>query len=125
MSDYTFSQADLEDIRAHGLTPETVSGQLRMIARGVCAPELIAPCTINNGIMPLEPETVKRLTAVVRQAADKGRITKFVPASGAATRMFKELIAAHQNPDKKKLASDKSVTALLANLNRSPATTPW
>jgi hypothetical protein len=118
MSDCTFSQADLENIRAHGLTPDTVTGQLRMFARGVCAPELIAPCTINNGIMPLETEAVKRLGAICRQAADKGRITKFVPASGAATRMFKELIAAHQNPDKRKQASDKSVTALLANLNR-------
>ncbi|MEW6079420.1 MAG: DUF4301 family protein [Thermodesulfobacteriota bacterium] len=118
MSDYPFSQADLEDIRAHGLTPETVNAQLRMFARGVAAPELIAPCTINNGIMPLETETVRRLAAVFRQAVDNGRLAKFVPASGAATRMFKDLIAAHQKPGGESPASDKSVTALLANLNR-------
>jgi hypothetical protein len=118
MSDFTFSRADLDDIRAHGLSPDAVRDQLRLFARGVSTPELIAPCTINNGIMPLDTEAAKRLTAIFRKAADKGRITKFVPASGAATRMFKELIAARQNSDEKKLISDKSVAALLDNLNR-------
>jgi hypothetical protein len=40
----------------------------------------------------------KHLFAAAERAALDGRITKFVPASGAATRMFKDLIAAQGEP---------------------------
>ena len=113
MNDITFSKEDLEDIHAHGLTPETITGQLHRFQKGVFTPELVAPCTLGNGVRPLLAEDEKRLQAAFRQAVNDGRVTKFVPASGAATRMFKGLIAAWNRSDKTDLSSDRSVAALI------------
>jgi hypothetical protein len=118
MNDINFSKEDLEDIHTHGLTPETVTEQLDLFQRGVFTPELIAPCTIGKGVRPIGADDEKRLTTAFRQAAQNGRITKFVPASGAATRMFKNLIAAWNNPDKSLLSSDRNVAALIDNISR-------
>ena len=118
MNDLTFSPADLTDIDAHGLSPEIVGDQLRRFRQGVASPELIAPCTIGNGLRRLDSAAEKRLIPVYRQAARDGRFTKFVPASGAATRMFKDLIVAGQDADEKALAADTSVASLMANIRR-------
>ena len=118
MNDTTFSKKDLEDILAHGLKPETITEQLDLFQRGVFTPELIAPCTIGNGVRMLSADDGSRLTAAFRQAAQNGRITKFVPASGAATRMFKNLLAAYNHPDRSYLSSDSSVTELIDKIER-------
>lgn len=52
------------------------------------------PCTVGDGIVQLDPSQHDELVQAGRHAAAEGRVQKFVPASGAATRMFKELIAA-------------------------------
>jgi len=118
MNDFTFSRTDLEDINAHGLNPDAVNDQLRMFSRGVSPPELIAPCTLDNGVTALDSDSLTRLEDIFRQAVDQGRITKFIPASGAATRMFKELIKAYHNKDENPPASDTSVATLIDNISR-------
>lgn len=118
MNDTIFSKEDLKAINAHGLTFEKVSEQLELFARGVSVPELSAPCTISNGILQVTDKDAGRLSAVFRQAAQDGRVTKFVPASGAATRMFKDLITAHHHSGSTPLSDDKNVAALVDNISR-------
>lgn len=49
---------------------------------------------MGDGIVRLDASSHARLLESADRAAGDGRITRFVPASGAATRMFKDLIAA-------------------------------
>lgn len=71
--------------------------QLAYFKRGLKPAELVKSATINNGIKIIKYEDFERLTGLHKKAADSGRIMKFVPASGAATRMFKKLETANRN----------------------------
>jgi len=54
--------------------------------------ELARPCTVGDGIVRLTAEEIPELHALQEEAAAASRFQKFVPASGAASRMFKDLI---------------------------------
>ncbi len=118
MNDHMFSETDLKDINNHGLAPETVRKQLRLFAAGVTTPSLIAPCTLDNGVITFDAPAMERLAGIFAPVAAAGRVTKFVPASGAATRMFKKLIGALHNADKQDPAGDETVTRLTENIDR-------
>jgi hypothetical protein len=51
------------------------------------------PCTIGDGIRRVSRADLSRYVLVADQARLEGRFTKFVPASGASTRMFKDVAA--------------------------------
>lgn len=68
-----------------------ITQQLKIFLSGVKVPFLIKPCTIGDGIIRIEKNQHKELLEAYNNAALEGRLTKFVPASGAASRMFKKL----------------------------------
>jgi hypothetical protein len=49
-------------------------------------------CTVGDGVERIEDDEKPELLALHAEAARSGRLTKFVPASGAASRMFKHLL---------------------------------
>jgi len=87
-----FTQADQEALKAKGLTEEQAAGQLRTLQQGVPYLTLDRPCTVNDGIMRLSPDTIRDCIHRYEGEAPQREITKFTPASGAATRMFQDLI---------------------------------
>ncbi|HJX33948.1 MAG TPA: DUF4301 family protein [Desulfatiglandales bacterium] len=93
MSGTIFNKEDLDDIRARGMTPEKVLNQIEAFKRGVTPLTLIRPCTVGDGIISLENKDIERLCGVYEKAALTGRAIKFVPASGAASRMFELLMS--------------------------------
>ena len=93
LSGTIFNKEDLEDIRDRGITPEKVLNQIEAFRRGVTSLTLIRPCTVGDGITSLGDKEIKRLSSVYEKAASTGRAMKFVPASGAASRMFKLLLS--------------------------------
>lgn len=68
--------------------------QIKRLSQGTIPVALVRPCTAGDGIALLSDLDRDDLTAAYEQARAAGRVTKMVPASGAATRMFKELLAA-------------------------------
>jgi Domain of unknown function (DUF4301) len=91
-SDVPLSDQDLRQIHAHGLTPEQVRRQLRFFAappRPIC---LARAARVHDGIQSIP--AAERDAYLDRQAegARQGRFTKFIPASGGATRMFELLL---------------------------------
>lgn len=70
---------------------EIVTRQLNMFLNGVKIPFLVKPCTIDDGIIRLDENQHKDLIEIYNNAALEGRLMKFVPASGAASRMFQKL----------------------------------
>ena len=86
-----FTEADARRIEKEGLTCEQALAQIDLFKRGVCPVKLNRPCTISDGIITIPEEDVTKMVALYEEAVRKGRsMLKFVPASGAASRMFRD-----------------------------------
>lgn len=90
---------DRRAIEARGMDPADVEAQLALLADPPGFARLDRPCTVGDGIERVGEECERRLLALADEAAAAGRLTRFVPASGAATRMFDALAAALAGPD--------------------------
>ncbi|MBW1645674.1 MAG: DUF4301 family protein [Deltaproteobacteria bacterium] len=91
-----FSPADIEQIEKHGLTVAQVEAQLEIFRRGIEPIDLDRPCTVGDGILRLGEDEIDRLGDLyAARGADPGRAMKFVPASGAASRMFQLLVSCY------------------------------
>jgi hypothetical protein len=80
-------------LRSHGISEERALGQLGIFRAGQKYTQLERACTLNDGIVRLSQTEIESLSAAYSAAAAQGRALQFVPASGAATRMFKGLLA--------------------------------
>lgn len=86
------SQEDLKQISLRGITEEQVEHQLDEIKQGFPFLKIEAAASIGKGIMsPTENEMNKYLSTWDTYLTGCHKIVKFVPASGAASRMFKNL----------------------------------
>lgn len=81
----------LQQIAEQEVPEEKVLAQIEIFKRGMPFLRLNRPCTLADGITALGAERFPGLLARYAAAAEAGRLSKFVPASGAATRMFKAL----------------------------------
>ena len=90
--DFMFTKKDLEFIERNGLTLNDVESQLHIFSRGIPPLDIIGPAGPGNGIVCLENEEQEEL--ITRYEQWNGSRIKFVPASGAASRMFKDLFSA-------------------------------
>lgn len=86
----TWSAADRERIAAEGLTLPEVERQLALLREGVRPLHLNRPCRVGDGIVQIPAERWEGLLALYGEALSRYRFAKFVPASGAASRMFRE-----------------------------------
>lgn len=88
------TQQDLQQISQHGMTEEQVNQQLENIKNGFPFLELQAAASTEHGIMVADELQKKHYVELWNQYKQGNhRIVKFVPASGAASRMFKDLYA--------------------------------
>ena len=99
MAHISLSHADLKQIEARGMTREKVISQMERFKRGFAYSKLKRACTVGDGIGVLDKADLNRLGDAFSKAALAGRVMKFVPASGAATRMFKSLLSFHDHYD--------------------------
>jgi hypothetical protein len=88
MTKNLFTEADLEQMEELGITEEEARRQLAILAKGQRWAALVRPCTPGDGIATIDREDQERFISRWREGAAKGRLSAFVPASGAATRMF-------------------------------------
>jgi hypothetical protein len=86
-----FTEKDLQQIQENGLTIEKVNAQIDLIKTGMSYSNLIAAATIGEGILKLSEQEEQEFINHYEAKRDTINIVKFVPASGAATRMFKFL----------------------------------
>ena len=94
-----FTQEDLLQIEQHGLTAEQVEQQIANFRQGFPSLPVVRAASVGDGVLRLDEEALSRAEARYEAAAKALRVVKFVPASGAATRMFKELFE-YVNDDK-------------------------
>lgn len=92
-----FSPGDLEQIRLKGLSIDQVEKQLEIFKKGLPAVHIMAAATAGNGIIKLTENDLEKLSEVFEDHKSGMDISKFVPASGQATRMFKFLFEYLEN----------------------------
>ncbi|MDC8002749.1 DUF4301 family protein [Aureisphaera galaxeae] len=85
------TEKDIDQIETHGLTLHKVYKQLETFNRGIPFANVITTASIGNGIQEIDEKERKQLEHYFDEKKDDLDIVKFVPASGAATRMFKFL----------------------------------
>jgi len=100
-----FAKNDIEQIRARGITLQQAEFQIETFRKGFSYCHLQRPCTKGDGITVLNKSDLMRLQKTYSHAALSGKAMKFVPASGAASRMFQVLLTA-----KDQTALDSSLT---------------
>ncbi|MCH5329724.1 MAG: DUF4301 family protein [Alistipes sp.] len=108
-----FTQKDVKQIEAHGLTVEQVEAQMANFRKGFPYLKVVAAASAGNGIAVLTPQERDEAIRTWEEASHSLAAVKFVPASGAASRMFKELFE-FVNEDKRTPA----VEQVLGNLQR-------
>lgn len=84
---------DLIQIRKMGITEQQIEMQLSIFREGISHVKIDRPAIAGDGIIRLDQESVKSLASKFDKACGELSVTKFVPASGAATRMFRDLFA--------------------------------
>ncbi len=89
---YMFTPKDLEQIEGRGATLPQVKEQIEHFKSGFPWMKIVGPATPERGIKVLDAEAVKKAVSYYKKADVKGK-SKFVPASGAASRMFKDMFA--------------------------------
>ncbi len=85
------SPRDFVQINEHEIPFENIKKQLEIFKNGISKTILVAPATLKNGIVKLSDESLKQKAAFFDTNKSNLKLEKFVPASGAATRMFKFL----------------------------------
>lgn len=86
-----FTEADKEIIKAKENTVEEIKAQLLFFKNGIKSINCLKPATVNDGILSFSSGDVLGYSLYFDDQKENLEIAKMVPASGAATRMFKEI----------------------------------
>ncbi|MGJ5642680.1 DUF4301 family protein [Formosa sp. S-31] len=105
-----FSEQDLKQIDNKGLTLKKIDRQISQFKNGIPFVKLASAAVVNHGILQLTDEDRKSYAKLYDSKRNDLDVVKFVPASGAATRMFKTLFnyVSNHNPD-----SDESLNSYI------------
>lgn len=97
----------------HGLTPAALETQLKNFREGFPFLPVTRAASCGDGIRVLDAAGIEQAAARYDRAKESLRVVKFVPASGAATRMFKDLFEFVREGRRTAVVGE-----LLANLRR-------
>ena len=105
-----FSKEDIRQIGQRGSSVQTVQDQVERFKKGFPWMKIVAPATPERGILVLDNAAVDAAVKYYESAEIKGKC-KFVPASGAASRMFKDLFSGLDSLKEGKNIPDESPAA--------------
>ena len=110
-----FSDKDLQQIEGKGLTVDKVNQQIDTFKNGVSFLNLKEAANIDSGILKLSEEDKAVYIKQFETKTEDLAIVKFVPASGAATRMFKFLFQFLEEYDSEKESVNAYINRNKAN----------
>ena len=87
-----FTPSDLAQLQARGISEEKALKQLQSFATGFPELDIVSAASIGNGVLNPTEEEIDAYVKAWQDYLNEGHtVLKFVPASGAASRMFKDL----------------------------------
>lgn len=108
-----FTDRDLEQIQKRGSQVADIETQISYFQQGFPFLAVKAAATVGQGIVQLDNQALETYIALFEKESTKKKLLKFVPASGAASRMFKSLFAALEEGKK-----DASVEQFLEKVGK-------
>jgi hypothetical protein len=88
---YSFSQHDLDQFSSLEISPDEVEKQLERFKKGFPFLNILKPARVKDGILQLPDDEINEYIKLYEDSLNEIKVLKFVPASGAASRMFKSL----------------------------------
>ncbi len=86
-----FTDKDLKQFSEKGVSEEKINIQIENFKKGFPFVNIIKAATVNDGIIKIKNEDIDSFVKKYEKILKKEKTVKFVPASGAASRMFKQL----------------------------------
>ena len=111
-----FSEKDLSQIAAKGLTESIVVEQINRFKHGYPSLKIVKAATVNHGIIALNDNELSKLVDYYEEHSKSLKKVKFVPASGAASRMFKYLFEVLKSFER----SEKDYLKIMKNQSFEP-----
>ena len=98
-----FTPSDLAQLEARGISVEKAEKQLQSFATGFPELDIVSAASVGNGVLNPTEEEIDMYVKAWQDYLDEGHtVLKFVPASGAASRMFKDLFEYLETGEKTK-----------------------
>ena len=94
MVEKMFTKEDLAQIEEHGLSEAEINRQMSLFKMSTPYLKLLGPAFPGDGIRVFDDEQKKKFMGIYGGESPRRECLKFVPASGAASRMFKVLLSA-------------------------------
>ncbi len=94
-----FTDEQIHYIQTIGLSKDAVEKQIARFKIGFDSINISSAATLNSGIISIDSKEVPKYAKYFDKKKKKKNIGKFVPASGAASRMFKMLFEVLENYD--------------------------
>jgi len=91
------NEIDKSEITARGIDIETIENQISKFKKGIISTKLIEEASDQKGIYTPGQNRVNYYISLYNEYTEYRKIVKFVPASGAASRMFKEIFSCVEN----------------------------
>lgn len=87
-----FTPSDIAQLGKRGISVEKAEKQLQSFATGFPELDIVSAASVGNGVLNPSEEEINMYVKAWQDYLDEGHtVLKFVPASGAASRMFKDL----------------------------------
>ena len=87
-----FTPSDLAQLQARGISVQKAEKQLQSFATGFPELDIVSAASVGNGVLNPTEEEIDAYVKAWQDYLNEGHtVLKFVPASGAASRMFKDL----------------------------------
>lgn len=106
-----FSLRDISQIKKHGLTVDAVNAQVEKFKTGFPFIDIVRAASRGDGVRQMSKFECQTYIDLYHEYQKSHKIVKFVPASGAATRMFKDLFdfLSSNVPNKTSLATTMNI----------------
>ncbi|MFZ4401424.1 MAG: DUF4301 family protein [Bacteroidales bacterium] len=82
---------DIEEFQYKGIEVKTIESQIENFKNGFPFVNLVKPATFKDGIAIFDKEQIESYAKIFENSLSNRQVLKFVPASGAASRMFQHL----------------------------------
>ncbi|MDR0830301.1 MAG: DUF4301 family protein, partial [Prevotellaceae bacterium] len=111
---------DLQQLAVKGISADVVEKQLQGFRNGFPFLKIDKAAAVGNGILRFTDEEKTHNIAVWEEylAKGKGKILKFVPASGAASRMFKDLFEILNSDDLQSGRENEFIKTFFDNIEK-------
>lgn len=102
----TFTEQDLKQFESLGISVEKINNLIEHFIKGFDFIQLDRPASIGDGIVALGRKNADDMIDLYDKHTNHLDIVKFVPASGAASRMFQDLFSYVEDPSESRVSHE-------------------